>query len=69
MSLMKSIRLQSPAAKQAITRWGELKTERARHETDWQLIAQLFRPLCQQHGMAHPLFVCHKALQKFTFFG
>ena len=54
MSLMKSIRLQSPAAKQAITRWGELKTERARHETDWQLIAQLFRPLVKGIGADDP---------------
>ena len=54
MSLMRDIGVQSPLAMLAITRWGELKTERARHEADWQLIAQLFRPLRKGMGMDDP---------------
>lgn len=54
MSLMQNIGVQSPLAMLAITRWGELKTERARHEADWQLIAQLFRPLRKGMGMDDP---------------
>lgn len=33
-----------PRAEEAIRRWGELKTERARFEQDWEDIARLIRP-------------------------
>jgi len=54
MSLMREIRVQSPLAMLAATRWGELKTDRAKHERDWQLIAQLFRPLRKGFGADDP---------------
>lgn len=33
-----------PRAKEAIQRWGDLKIERARHESTWEDIARLIRP-------------------------
>jgi hypothetical protein len=54
MSLMQPVRVNSPLAHLAITRWGELKTERSRHEADWQLIGQLFRPLRKGFGADDP---------------
>ena len=39
-----------PRAEEAIRRWGELKTERARFEQDWEDIARLIRP--QRGGFA-----------------
>lgn len=54
MSFQQTVRERSPLAQLAITRWGELKTERSRYEGDWQLIAQLFRPLRKGMGMDDP---------------
>lgn len=33
-----------PRAKDAMQRWGELKSDRTRHESDWEEIAKLLRP-------------------------
>lgn len=38
------IREKAPEAEAAIRRWSELKADRARHEGDWEAIAQLIRP-------------------------
>lgn len=38
------IREKAPEAEEAIRRWGELKSERAKHEGDWEDIARLIRP-------------------------
>lgn len=54
MSMLQPVRERSPLAQLAITRWGEMKAERSRHEADWQLIAQLFRPLRKGMGMDDP---------------
>lgn len=43
-----------PLAATAIDRWGELKTKRAVHETDWEDIARLIRPQRGGFGLTDP---------------
>lgn len=51
---MTAVREQAPEAEAAIRRWAELKTDRARHESDWEDIAQLIRPQRGGFGMDDP---------------
>lgn len=44
MMVQPIIREKAPEAEEAIRRWNDLKTDRARHEADWEAIAQLIRP-------------------------
>lgn len=39
-----AVRTDAPEAEEAMRRWGELKTDRASHEQDWEDIAALIRP-------------------------
>jgi len=44
MSAPFAIREKAPEAKAAMQRWDEMKSDRARHESDWEAIAELIRP-------------------------
>jgi len=50
MTAATTLREKHPHAVLASRRWAELKTERARHEADWDDIARLIRPQRGNHG-------------------